>query len=385
MYEDEIPIGRAENLIGKKYGKLTVLYRVKNIGKLTAWMCECECGTRKPIAALNLKNGHTQSCGCLGAESSRNNLKKALENIRYEDLTNQKFGRLTALYRVENRANQTTWHCICECGNEIDVYAASLKNGKTQSCGCYRKEIAQSKAIDMTGERFGRLLVLERTNLRSGKTVVWKCKCDCGNICYVSRNALQQGKTQSCGCLQKERASATNFKDITGKRFGKLIALYPIDKGECNYSSITWHCQCDCGNTHEVSGSLLRTGKVRSCGCISSYGEECIATICRKHSLQYEQQKTFESCRFKDTGKKARFDFYINQSYLIEFDGVQHFICTDKDWNTLENFEQTQMRDAYKNQWCKDNNIPLIRIPYTKLDSLCIEDLMLETTQFRVV
>lgn len=61
MYEDEIPIGRAENLIGKKYGKLTVLYRVKNIGKLTAWMCECECGTRKPIAALNLKNGHTQS------------------------------------------------------------------------------------------------------------------------------------------------------------------------------------------------------------------------------------------------------------------------------------------------------------------------------------
>ena len=217
-------------------------------------MCECECGTRKPIAALNLKNGHTQSCGCLGAESSRNNLKKAWENIRYEDLTNQKFGRLTALYRVENRANQTTWHC-----------------------------------------------------------------------------------------------------------------------------------QCDCGNTHEVSGSLLRTGKVRSCGCISSYGEECIATICRKHSLQYEQQKTFESCRFKDTGKKARFDFYINQSYLIEFDGVQHFICTDKDWNTLENFEQTQMRDAYKNQWCKDNNIPLIRIPYTKLDTLCIEDLMLETTQFRVV
>ena len=61
----------------------------------------------------------------------------------------------------------------------------------------------------------------------------------------------------------------------------------------------------------------------------------------------------------------------------------QHFHISG--WNDEENFARVQAHDEYKNQWCKDNNIPLIRIPYTKLDTLCIEDLMLETTQFRVV
>ena len=76
------------------------------------------------------------------------------------------------------------------------------------------------------------------------------------------------------------------------------------------------------------------------------------------------------------------FDFLIENTYLIEYDGEQHYFGWSYD---IEDLKIQQQRDEYKNQWCKDNNIPLIRIPYTKLDTLCIEDLMLETTQFRVV
>lgn len=46
-----------------------------------------------------------------------------------KDLTNQKFGRLTALYRI--RSERTKWHCICECGKETDVFATSLLSGHT--------------------------------------------------------------------------------------------------------------------------------------------------------------------------------------------------------------------------------------------------------------
>ena len=53
-------------------------------------------------------------------------------------------------------------------------------------------------------------------------------------------------------------------------------------------------------------------------------------------------------------------------------------------WNNKENFLKTQERDALKNQWCKDNNIPLIRIPYTHLNNLKIEDLLLETSEYIV-
>ena len=50
-----------------------------------------------------------------------------------------------------------------------------------------------------------------------------------------------------------------------------------------------------------------------------------------------------------------------------------------------ENHEKIKIRDAIKNQWCKENNIPLIRIPYTHFNNLCIEDLLLETSNYVVV
>lgn len=90
----------------------------------------------------------------------------------------------------------------------------------------------------------------------------------------------------------------------------------------------------------------------------------------------------FDSCRFPDTNAMARFDFYINGEYLIEYDGYQHFHYLENSWITKDVLLGNQMRDSVKNKWCKDNNIPLIRIPYSHLESLCIDDLLLETSKF---
>lgn len=59
------------------------------------------------------------------------------------------------------------------------------------------------KLIDLTGKRFGRLLVLSKAETRKGQTF-WNCKCDCGNIVAVNAYSLKIGETKSCGCLQKE-------------------------------------------------------------------------------------------------------------------------------------------------------------------------------------
>lgn len=56
----------------------------------------------------------------------------------------------------------------------------------------------------MIGKRFGRLVVQEKTEKRNNGRIVWKCKCDCGNITYVSTTYLNSGYTRSCGCLKKE-------------------------------------------------------------------------------------------------------------------------------------------------------------------------------------
>lgn len=81
---------------------------------------------------------------------------------------------------------------------------------------------------------------------------------------------------------------------------------------------------------------------------------------------------------------QMRFDFYVNNKYLIEYDGEQHFVQREKGWNDPEKLKATQERDNFKNNWCKENNISLIRIPYTHLKDLKIGDLLLETSKFIV-
>ena len=63
-------------------------------------------------------------------------------------------------------------------------------------------------------------------------------------------------------------------------------------------------------------------GDVSSCGCMKSKGESLIIKILQAHNIKYEKEKVFE---VNNNGEYYRFDFYINDSYLIEYDGIQHF------------------------------------------------------------
>lgn len=81
----------------------------------------------------------------------------------------------------------------------------SLKNGHTKSCGCLRKQVLRQKGIDLTGERFGRLVVLGPAYREDGSPAGWKCRCDCGNVCVCPKGNLRAGYIRSCGCLQEEQ------------------------------------------------------------------------------------------------------------------------------------------------------------------------------------
>ena len=61
-----------------------------------------------------------------------------------------------------------------------------------------------ANVVDITGKRFGMLVAIEPTKERISKHIVWKCKCDCGNICYVTSNNLLNGHKKSCNCLRKK-------------------------------------------------------------------------------------------------------------------------------------------------------------------------------------
>jgi hypothetical protein len=116
-----------------------------------------------------------------------------------------------------------------------------------------------TRKIDITGKRYGKLLVLEECGRDERKNVLWKCKCDCGNYKNVNTNKLVKGNTKSCGCLK----TGPHIKDLAGKKFGSLtvIELSHTDKWRTSW----WKCLCDCGNYVTLSSSKIQNRKSSYC------------------------------------------------------------------------------------------------------------------------
>lgn len=230
-----------------------------------------------------------------------------------------------------------------------------------------------SAVIDLTGQNFNYLTVIER-DFEKGKLhktgkAYWKCQCKCGNIVSIVGSDLRNGKTQSCGCMRTTKGSYNGF-DLLGKKFGKLTVLERLPN---RYEKRYWKCECECGNIVEVSSSDLKSGHTYGCGCSKSKGEQLIGTILKELNFSFESQKSFDTCINPKTNKKLFFDFYLPDfNILIEYDGIQHTKALDKTngWNNIENLLSTQERDSIKNEWCKNNNIPLIRISYEDFNKL---------------
>lgn len=172
-----------------------------------------------------------------------------------------------------------------------------------------------------------------------------------------------------------EKINTTEI-DITGQDFG---FWHVIEKSEKRNSAgvIYWHCKCKCGIEKDVLGTTLRQHLSLSCGNHNnvSKGNYKISQLLLAANINFETEKKFSTCIDKTY---LPFDFYVNNQYLIEYDGIQHF------QEGLFDFEYTHKHDLIKNQWCKNNNIPLIRIPYTHYSDLCLDDLLLETTSFLI-
>ena len=109
----------------------------------------------------------------------------------------------------------------------------------------------------------------------------------------------------------------------------------------------------------------------RGCAnCKKSKGENDIFKYLTDNNIEFEREKMFEDCRNK---RKLRFDFYIPSiNTLIEYDGKQHFEPIER-FGGQKYFEETQENDKIKNEYCKQNEITLVRITYMNKN---IEDIL---------
>ena len=165
-----------------------------------------------------------------------------------KDLRGMRFGKLVVLYVDEERSGngKVYWWCRCDCGKLTSVQSTSLTRKKrgVKSCGCARnskeavekaKKTRSSYPQDITGIRFGRLVVLRKTSMRSTRqsdsgSYLWECLCDCGELCYYSRYALiTPGGARSCGCLYSDS------RYEIGKKYCEYdLDTYEFGIGYCN-------------------------------------------------------------------------------------------------------------------------------------------------------
>ena len=235
-----------------------------------------------------------------------------------------------------------------------------------------KKSSKQQIHTELVGQRFGNLIVLKDSGERFHRGVVWTCQCDCGNIKNIPGIRLKNGHAKSCG--DEQCKFHHYYDDLTGQKFGKLTVIKPTSMKDG--TRMYWLCKCDCGNTYEVSGSSLKNGTTRSCGCIkSSIGEDNIRNILTINNIKFKEQITFSDLKNK---KPLRFDFgiYNNNNTLIrliEFDGIQHYQPQEY---FSHSFEENKINDEIKNDYCKNKNIPLVRIPYWERDKITLSLLL---------
>lgn len=197
------------------------------------------------------------------------------------------------------------------------------------------------RAEDLTGKRFGKLVVLrydEQLSKKKGRTF-WLCKCDCGNEVSIRKDRLGDN-TKSCGCLHKEHARKTMFKDIVGERFGKLTVIK--EAGINNSREIKWLCKCDCGNEIIVRGSSLRNKTTQSCGCLQ---KEIISKYTKErweYDEEYRQKVT-------EVNKEIMISKWKDEEYREAHSGENN-----PSYNpnlTDEDRERVRHIDGYE-EWC---------------------------------
>lgn len=238
---------------------------------------------------------------------------------------------------------------------------------------------------DYSGMQCGIWQVIERDYNPKSKSheTFWLAECQvCGNVTSVRKTDLDKNPRSCNNCkgviISKElekRGFLLHPVNI-GDKFGLLkIIKKPYTKNKKVYCT----CLCDCGNEIEVrKDHLLGLSHSRtiSCGCSQrSSGELKIRDILNENKIKFEEQYIIP-----ELSKYMKFDFAIfdeqnNLIKLVEYNGKQHYSPIEK-WGGEEQFIIQQERDIRKKNYCENNNIPLLVIPYWEYDNITIKSLI---------
>lgn len=309
-----------------------------------------------------------------------------LENISLWLRLNDKNFELCENNIYDGNQGKLAFHCLindcdeifyCNWGNMLSGKGCSYCSGKTIGRRNNLKYLIPNLAKEWLESEHG--LCPSEITPYANENVYWRCQ-DCGHEWWANLNNRSNrfdDKTNKFNC------PACNGKIVTDKN--RLSILFPEISSEWHPTlngdltprdvsfgmsrKVWWICKFN----HEWKDSIAHRTDGRGCTkCSFSNGETIIYDLLLYYDIKFIPQYCFDDCKDKS---KLRFDFYlVDYNTCIEMQGVQHFEPIDfagKGIEWAENqFKELLIRDEIKEEYCKNNNIPLIRIPYWEIDNI---------------
>lgn len=266
--------------------------------------------------------------------------------------------------------------------------AGQHKKGKICCPDCYyeNNRISQTKTNEKFKEEAKAII---NNNLSLDKTIYVNSKSKIIVTCNIHGDfpIFAQNILVGQGCPKCCTKGSNNYDNNIFIKRSKEVHGNRYDYNKINYVNNYTKIEILCskhGAFWQIPHQHWKGGGCPKCS--NSKGEEKIRVFLENNNIQFEYQKSFDNCRSNKTNRKLFFDFYMcDINFIIEFDGEQHFkpvrLKKMPLSNTIINFERIKNSDQIKNQYCKDNGINLLRIPYT--DFTRIEKILSETLLFK--
>lgn len=190
----------------------------------------------------------------------------------HPSLIGERFGKLIVIEQLPSTdRGQRRWRCKCDCGGEHIATTGNLRSGRTTNCGC-------KKSPDLTGQVFGRLTVLGRSEKRNSRgartTPMWECRCECGAITYKATDTLTNPDESMCQSCQGIYAAETARKSagfIGGTQITKLRNMEPTAANTSGCRGVYYDKK-----TNKYRARLKFKGKIMNFGSYAKF-EDAVA------------------------------------------------------------------------------------------------------------
>lgn len=224
---------------------------------------------------------------------------------------------------------------ICpSCSDEVShttQKARDQADKNKQTCyKCANKNKGKNRAIDYTGQKFGKLTALYFTGNYAlvssdgkSKNRIWHFQCECGKGCEYPMRYIIQGCHISCGCVKKIQ----KHKNWTGQKFNMLTAVSDTGKSSAGPNKrVIWLFKCDCGNHIELEATRVVSENTTSCGCLRATEYE------GEQQLAYQIYLNYQSSELK----KYNVDFDIPFDEFCGLIKQPCFYCGKEPYRTLK-------------------------------------------------